>query len=83
MSQEIIRVFKVSDELDALQELAPEKFNEIVTKLIERLEIMLAQAEDPNWGVGLHWVGESDEEIPNRGWASDLLLGSSDEERDG
>ncbi len=69
VSQEIIRVFKACDELGALQKLAPEEFDEKVTKLIERLEIMLAQADNPDWGMGLHWVGESDQEIPNRGWA--------------
>jgi hypothetical protein len=48
---EIIAVFRVCDELSALQQLVPDQslFTSFVTELITRLQVVLAQIDDPAW----------------------------------
>ncbi|HET8630018.1 MAG TPA: hypothetical protein VFL91_21570 [Thermomicrobiales bacterium] len=65
----VIEVFRVCDELDAIQEvLGPDEFDKAATDLIERLQAVLARVY-PNWGMGVSWLEDSDEDVPHRGWA--------------
>lgn len=49
--QEIIDVLRQGDELSALQNLAPQTFDAVVTDLIEQLHIALREMPNPNWRV--------------------------------
>ena len=67
--KEVIEVCRVCDELGAIQKLlGPGEFDNAVAELIERLRAVLAQV-DPDWGMGFSWLENSDEDVPNRGWA--------------
>lgn len=51
ISQEVIDTLQACDELSALQELAPEKFEDEVKKLIKRLHNELSKIPDPIWSI--------------------------------
>lgn len=51
MPQAVINVLACSDELSALQQLAPEAFEATVADLIARLHAALAQMGSPAWLV--------------------------------
>jgi len=50
----IIDIFQTCDELDALQQLAPEEYSAVIDTLISRLEGVLAESKDNAWDV--HWI---------------------------
>jgi hypothetical protein len=49
VSEEIITVFKTADELSALEKLAPDLFEDVLTQLINQLETVLRSSTDPTW----------------------------------
>ncbi len=50
----IIDVFQTCDELDALQQLAPEQYTAVIDTLILRLENVVAESKNSAWNV--HWI---------------------------
>lgn len=51
ISDEVRDIFETFDELDAIQQLIPKKFNDIVSELMERLENELKVIENPRWDL--------------------------------
>jgi len=58
LSPEILDVLKTGDELSAIQELMPERFDALLTDLINRLHQELAQMKDPSWLIA--WTSSAD-----------------------
>lgn len=58
ISIDILDVFSQADELSALQELAPTKFNNELEELIGRLQTVLAENPEPFWDID--WLTEKD-----------------------